>query len=154
MDKGDRDGFYQLAGYYARGMCGLRQDVVKANELLLKAGQLGSAEAYCNLGNSYLKARGVDRDMKKAIYYWELAAMGGYVDARYNLGLEEVKKGNIHRAMKHFMIAAKAGMTESMDAVKEGFTRGDVTKDDFANTLRAYQKRKDEMKSDLYTGSI
>ena len=74
--------------------------------------------------------------------------MGGHVDARYNLGVEELKKGNIHRAMKHWIIAARAGHVRSLDAVKEGFTVGDVTKDVFASTLRAYQKRQDEMKSD------
>ena len=31
--------------------------------------------------------------------------------------------------------------------VKEGFIRGFVTKDEYANTLRAYQKRQDEMNS-------
>ena len=34
------------------------------------------------------------------------------------------------------------------DAVKDGFMKGYVTKDEYANTLRAYQKIQDEMKSD------
>ena len=34
------------------------------------------------------------------------------------------------------------------DKVKEGFMDGMVTKDEYANTLRAYQSRQDEMKSD------
>jgi len=148
MNKGNGDGFFQLAGYYARGIMGLPQDWVKSNELLLKAGELGCTEAYCNLGNSYRNASGVERDVKKAIYYWELAAMGGHVDARYNLGLEELKKGNIHRAFKHFIIGARAGYKDSLDIIKEGFMQGDVTKDEYASTLRAYQKRQNEIKSD------
>ena len=42
------------------------------------------------------------------------------------------------------MIAASAGL------VKEGYTAGyvNVTKDEYANTLRAYQKSVDEMKSE------
>jgi len=36
----------------------------------------------------------------------------------------------------------------SLDAVKQGFLSGIVTKDEFANTLRAYQERYSEMKSD------
>jgi len=46
------------------------------------------------------------------------------------------------------MMAARAGMKESLDRVKNGFMKGLVTKDEYANTLRAYQKRQDEMKSD------
>ena len=43
---------------------------------------------------------------------------------------------------------ALAGDKDSLDTVKIGFTRGMVTKDEYANTLRAYQSRHDEMKSD------
>ena len=32
--------------------------------------------------------------------------------------------------------------------IKQGFMGGVVTKDEYANTLRAYQKSKDEMKSE------
>ena len=35
-----------------------------------------------------------------------------------------------------------------MDVVKQGFMQGSVTKDGYANTLRAYQQQHDEMKSD------
>lgn len=148
MSKGNAWAYYTLAGCYIREEWGLRQDLVKANELLLKAGQLGSAEAYCNLGNSYQSARGVARDMKKCVYYWELAAMGGYVDARDNLGLEELKKGNNDRAKKHFILAARAGDKEALERIKTGFMKGIVTKDEYASTLRAHHERHKEMKSD------
>jgi len=148
MSKGNAWAYYTLAGCYAREEWGLPQDLQKANELLLKAGELGSAEAYCNLGNSYQSARGVERDMKKAIYYWELAAMGGYVDARYNLGAMEQEKGNIQRAMKHFILAARAGDKEALERIKTGFMKGIVTKDEYASTLRAHHERHEETKSD------
>ena len=56
--------------------------------------------------------------------------------------------GNPHRGMKHFILAAKAGLKKSLDCVKQGFVNGIVTKDEYENTLRAYQQRHDEMKSD------
>jgi len=149
MEKGNGEGFYLLAGYYARGMMGLPQDWNKTNELLLKAGELGCTEAYCNLGNSYRNGDGVQVDKKKSQHYYELAAMGGNVSARHNLGLLEGAAGNYHRAMKHWIIAARAGEKDSLEAVKKaGFMTGLVTKDEFANTLRAYQKWQNEMKSD------
>ncbi|MDB4430529.1 hypothetical protein N9140_01070, partial [bacterium] len=48
----------------------------------------------------------------------------------------------------HFMIAAKAGYKDSLDAAKEGFMDGIITKDEYANTLRAYQQQHNEIKSD------
>ena len=87
-------------------------------------------------------------DKQKAQHYWELAAMNGDVDARYNLGCVEGNAGNHTRSLKHFILAAKAGFKMSLDEVKEGFMKGFITKDEYANTLRAYQQRHDEMKSD------
>ena len=148
MKKSNGGAFHHLAGYYARGINGLPQDYQKANELLFKAVELGYSEAYCKLGDSYRLGRGVDIDMKKANYYYELAAMGGDVYARHNLGAMEWQAGNHHRALKHLVLAAKAGHKESLDGIKKGYKRGVVTKDEYAITLRAYQKSNHEMKSD------
>ena len=140
--------FNNLAGHYDRGIMGMPQDFEKANELWIKAGQLGCAEGYYNLGINYENGRGVEVDNEKAGYYYELAAMNGDVDARHMLGNTEVMAGNEHRAYKHFIIAAKAGFNLSLDKVKIGFTEGFITKDEYEKTLRAHQSRQDEMKSD------
>ena len=147
MEKGNGDAYYQLAGYYAEGT-GMPEDWAKANELYLKAGELGCTEAYNKLGNYHFHGNGVDIDKKKAKHYGELAAMGGKVNARYYLGYMEAQTGNHHRALKHYILAAKAGYKQSLDRVKNGFVNGFVTKDEYENTLRAHQHRQDEMKSD------
>ena len=87
-------------------------------------------------------------DMKKAQYYYELATIGGDMMARYKLGVFENHAGNTHRAMKHFTLAAKAGDKLSLNCVKVYFMDGSITKDDYANTLRAHQNSRDEMKSE------
>ena len=46
------------------------------------------------------------------------------------------------------ILAAKAGFKDSLDEVKIGFMNGIITKDEYENTLRAYQDRHNEMKSD------
>ena len=140
--------YYQLAGDYTKGTNGMPQDWVKANELLLKAGELGCAVGYYWLGYSYDYGRGVEADKKKGKHYYELAAKRGNVIARHNLGLLEGKAGNHERAMKHFMVAARAGDNESLDKVKQGFRSGHVTKDEYAGTLRAYHESQTEMKSE------
>ena len=49
------------------------------------------------------------------------------------------------------MIAAKTGEQRSLDIIKRGFMSGhvNVTKDEYETVLRGYQKRTDEMKSDM-----
>ena len=148
MEKGNARAFNQLGGYYAEGSMGSHK-IGQRQLNHLKAGELMCAEAYHNLGNSYYSGeRGVEVDEEKARHYWELAAMNGNVLARNNLGVIEGQSGNIHRATKHFILAARAGHEEALGAVKEGYKHGFVTKDEYANTLRAHQKSKDEMKSE------
>ena len=148
MEKGNPSAYNNLAGYYAEGTMGLPQDWTKANELWLKAGGLGCAGAYFNLGNTYSFGRGVEADEEKAKHYWELAAVNGSVWARYNLGNNEYRTGNNQRAYKHYLIAAGAGFKLSLDIVKSGFRSGIITKDEYANALRSYQKSQDDIKSD------
>ena len=147
VEKGNADAYYTLAGNYANGTIGLPQDWAKANKLFLQAGELGHAGAYFNLGNAYGVGRGVEIDTKKVKYYYELAAMMGDVDARHNLGMMEGLAGNHQRAFKHFILAASAGYKDSLDTVKQGFMNGHVSKDQYANTLRAYQESQGEMES-------
>ena len=139
---------YHIGAFYYEGVFGFPLDLTKANELWLRAGELGHAGAYNNLSNSYHYGRGVEVDEKKAAHYLELAAMNGLVQARHNLGCAEGQTGNLHRAMKHFILSARTGYKLSLDKVKEGFMLGYVTKDEYADTLRAYQRAQDEMKSE------
>ena len=149
MNNGNGGGAcFLLAGHYANGRKGLPRDIQKAVEFNLKAGELGCAEGYFNLGLAYRDGRGVELDEKKANHYYELAAMNGDIYARNNLGCIEGHAGNEHRAMKHFMLAARAGMKDSLEMVKIGFRNGKVTKDEYANTIRAYHKSIDGMKSE------
>ena len=153
MDKGNGRAYYMLASSYAAGINGMPQDYRKANELYLKGGELGSADAYNSLGQAYRDGDGVEADQKKAKYYLELAAIKGCTNARHNLGNIEFKAGNVVRAMKHYLIAARSGLEESLDMVKHGFIGsglglGLITKDEYANTLRAYHEQHKEMKSD------
>ena len=147
-EKGNPWAYNQLAGHYANGSRGMPQDWAKANELYLKAGELGCGLAYYNLGQAYRTGNDVEVDTKKANHYYELAAMNGSANARHNLGCLEGLAGNHQRAMKHLLIAAKAGDGESLENIKQGYMQRHVTKEEYANTLREYQKSQDETKSD------
>ena len=149
MDEGNADACLLLGSYYETGDMGLPQDHDKTLELWQKAGELGCAEAYYNLGNSFFLGYGVEVDKKKTKHYYELAAMNGNIKARSNLGSLEAQARNLKRSYKHITIAAKAGDTESLKMIKQGFMFGvDITEEHYARTLQAYQTRQSEMKSD------
>ena len=146
MENGNAIAYCQLGHFYYSGTNGMPQNWAKANELYLKAGDLGCAEAYNSLGISYREGRGVEADKKKAKHYYEQAAMNGNAEARHDIGCMEGQTGHHRRAMKHFMLAAKAGDKGSLEYVKKGFTNGIVTKDEYESTLRAYYKSASDMK--------
>ena len=125
------------------------QDLEKADELWLKAGELGCHWAYDNLGINYENGIGVAIDTKKAKHFYEMAAMNGNVRARFKLVGLEFKAGNIRRGIKHSILSAKAGRHDgALENVKRAFMQGIVTKDEYAQTLRSHQKSQDDMKSD------
>ena len=137
----DAEAIRNLGCHYNEGERGLPQDRAKALDLWHRAAELGCAESYRSIANSYHFGRGVETDMKKAKHYWELAAIGGDPMARYNLGLfEDNAAGNTNRALKHHMIAAGCGDNESLMEIREFYVNGHATKDDYTKALRAYQK--------------
>ena len=147
MKVGDAKAFYGLGVCYSDGDNGISQDHAKAVELWHRAGELGYAPSYHNIGNAYYAGNGVERDEKKAIHYFELAAMGGDVESRYNLGVFENRAGNMGRAVKHYMIAAEFGDNDSLEYIKQMFMDGDATKEDYAKVLRTFQAYLGEIKS-------
>ncbi len=122
-------------------------DFEGAFEYYTKAAKLGNIDAHNNLSNTYLKGEGVEKDMKKAVYHLEEAAIGGHHFARHNLGNNEGKNGRHERAAKHFIIAAKLGDDEALDRVKKGFEHRVVSKEDFEAALRGHKAAVDATKS-------
>ena len=148
MKLNDAAAFCNLGMEYKDGGMGLSQDINKAHEMWNKAAELGSLEAHYSLGITNRLGYGVEEDTDKAMYHFKLAAIGGHEDARHFLGVMEEKNGNISQALKHFIIAARAGEDRSLKKVGDGYKAGYVTKEEYATTLRAYQSIRDEMKSD------
>jgi len=148
LNQNDAKGMYTFGAFYDRGQCGFPQDRAKALELWHRAGELGSADAYHNIGVCYSSGGGVERDEKKAKHYFELAAMRGSIAARHNLGVREGQAGSYARALKHFMIAIKGGSVGSLEVIRFMYKHGHATKDDYAKALRACRAYVDEVKSD------
>ncbi len=127
--------------------CDGEGDHKSALKYYIKAAELGDADAHYNLSVMYRHGEGVEKDMKKAIYHLEEAAIGGHPEARYNLGLTEASYGRFERAKKHFIIAANLGDDNSLKALRELYAIGHASKEDYAGALRAYQAAVEATKS-------
>ena len=101
---------YNIGCCYRDGVYGYPQDYSKAIKFYHRAGELVNTNAYLNIGALYYVGKRVKVDKKKAIHYYELAAMGGNEVARHNLGVDEERKGNMERALRHHIIAAHMDM--------------------------------------------
>ena len=148
MEVGDADAIHNQGLNYLTGRYGLQKDYTEAFGLLVQAVELGCAEAYNSIGTTFYDGKGVDMDAKKAKYYYDLAAIGGDVTARHNLGNAENNACNVNRALKHYMIAAGSGQSDSVKAIRELYSNGLATKDDYTKALRAYQAHLNEIKSE------
>jgi len=146
MEANDPIAIYTLGCNYRDGS-GYQQDYTKALELFHQAGELGYSMAYCNIGYAYLYGRGVEVDKKKAEHYTELAAMAGDEKARDNLGNIEESIGTMDRAIKHCMIAIRSGYSKSLEKIRELYSNGHTTKEDYTTALRLYQEYLGEIKS-------
>ena len=85
-----------------------------ALEFWKKAAALEHTEAHYHISCLYDQGLGVEKDAKKCMYHLQLAAIGGHVIARFNLGVKELKRRNMDRAVKHFIIAANQGVQTDM----------------------------------------
>ena len=137
-----------LGNYYRDGTNGFPQDYDKALEHYHRAGELGDARAYSAIGYAYHFGEGAEHDMKRAMHYYELAAIGGNEVARNNLGTWEKREGIKERALKHYMIAVRDGYANSLDLIKSMYTNGHATKEDYMKALQLYQTYLGEIKSD------
>ena len=147
IEVGDAEAIHCMGCFYRDGECGLPRDYGKALELWHRAGELGFAGSYCSIGYAHDYGKGVERDPMKAMYYYELAAKGGSVRTRHNLGIEEEDAGNTDRAVKHYMIAVESGLSKSLKCIQELYTDGEVSKECYMKALQAYQTYLGEIKS-------
>ena len=112
-----------------------------------KAAALGDMEAHFQLSLLYYEGKGFEKNMKKAVYHSEEAAIGGHPSGRHMLGCYEYENGRFDRAVKHWIIAAKQGLDLALETVKEDFTKGLVSKEDYEAALHGHQTAVDAKKS-------
>ena len=108
-----------------------------AFEYWARAAALGDAHAHFQLSGMYREGKGVEKDMKRVLHHLKEAAIGGHPEARYNLAyFEDIVR--LDRAAKHWIIAANLGHDLSLECLKDAYTSGFISKEDFAAALRGH----------------
>eukprot|EP00571_Detonula_confervacea_P013316 CAMPEP_0172302066 /NCGR_PEP_ID=MMETSP1058-20130122/3829_1 /TAXON_ID=83371 /ORGANISM="Detonula confervacea, Strain CCMP 353" /LENGTH=153 /DNA_ID=CAMNT_0013012413 /DNA_START=619 /DNA_END=1080 /DNA_ORIENTATION=+ len=137
-----------MANYYRHGLDGFPTDNGKAFELMTRAAELGMAKACHNLACYYQNGIGTERNKKKEIHFFELAAKKGDIDARFNLGFQAMEKGENCLAVRHWLISAASGCDESFDHISRAALVGMVSKEKLHEVTQQYHMAKDEIKSE------
>ena len=145
VEANDAEAMYVLGSHYQAGHGGLQQNEERAMELWTQAAKLGSSDVHYELGIHFHEG---GRDMKKAKFHYEAAAMAGHEIARYNLGCIDFSSGNNSRGLEHCRIAASAGSHLAMHSFLVTFNQGMVSRDAIDSTLIAYNNSCTEMRSE------
>lgn len=150
MKRGDPTAMFRLACFYLDGdICnGIQKNEEKASKLFHQASDLGSVQALSLLGTLYFDGTFPTDDPEKGAHFAAEAAKKGDVVSRFNLYVNELRKGNTDLAIRHLSLAARAGHEKAMKEMWKYFYKGVISKDRLEKTLREYQNSCKEMKSD------
>ena len=122
-------------------------DYKAAFELWTKAAALDDSFAHYQLSCLYHDGKGVEKDEKREVHHLAEAAIAGHPGARFNLGCVEWGNKNMDRAAKHWIIATKLGLKESLQRVKDLYEAGYVSEEDFSAALHGHHAAIDATKS-------
>ena len=150
VERKDQEAMCKLAIKSGSGQNGLSVDHAKCIDLLHQSAGLGYPPAHYQLGNFHDEGEmGLERNEEEALKHWEKAAEGGHLLARHNVGCTKYENDNQDciAAMYHWRLSASGGLKLSMDNLIECFGVGVLHHGDLAETLQAFYRSREEMKS-------
>ena len=103
-----------LLGVYYEMFC---EDYGEAMKWYIKAGEQCNGEALFTIGNFYAEGKGVERDDKKAFYYYEKSAECGYTDGLNMMAFallygqvgDFIVEKDVYKAVEYFRLSAELG---------------------------------------------
>lgn len=141
MHLGDAQAFNMMGVCHINGF-GVKKDQEKAIELWTKGGELGCADSFRNIARLYDDDQGVGFNILKD---GKAAILGDHY-ARHYLGW--IESNDDERSMKHFRIAAKNGVRESLEVLRVAVAEGKMSKSDFNSILHDHEISVNEIKSE------
>ena len=149
VQKGSMRAIMHKAAGYKEGKWGLPQNIPKSLELYRCAADLGNADAMSYIGLLHERGDGgFVKNVGEGRQHMKTAAIMGSVMARHNLACLEASERNFDLAVKHFRLAAEAGLELSVQNLWKFFYRGKVSKEELEEALRLYQEACEEMDSE------
>ena len=104
------------------GKCGITKDEMEGYYLLIRAAELGSAEACVLLAQRYKKGGDSGfppRSIERQLFFDRVATARGDISARFVLGKHEYDDlGNHEVEVRHWKIAAEAGLEGAFNALR------------------------------------
>ena len=116
----DRNAFQKLGSLYLMGVYGLAKDDLKALDCFIRAVELGSSEAcICIAGCNESKSNGTAIDKERVALFERVGALRGDISARQIVGRAEYNSGNHEIGIRHWKIAAEAGLQMSLNDLRD-----------------------------------
>ena len=116
--RNDHTAFAVMGDIYLRGELGKAQDDLKALDCYIRAVELGNPKACNCIGKNYNEGDGVAVNKERGTFFERVGALRGDIDARHNIGCSEYNSGNHEIGIRHWKIAAEAGLQESLNVLK------------------------------------
>ncbi len=117
---GDVEKQLDMGIYSITGTNGVQQNFMEANKWVAMAAEKNDPNAQFNLGLSYEAGLGVEKDIKRAIYWYEKSAAQGHIIACHNLGVifqfgsdDERAFINYEKAIEYYTKAAETDFPPS-----------------------------------------
>ena len=118
---------YMVGNIFIRGLVGTKskEELEKGYSFLIKAFELGNIAAANLIGNMYYEGiYPLDRNIEKAVEYYEKAADANYVFAINNLGKVAYQKGDISKAYDYYLKSANLGESWACNKIGEAYRTG------------------------------
>ena len=149
---GNHAALFDIAYSYFYGIEGYKRDESEAVKWCQRAVEAGSAKAAIMLASCYQHGDGVGQDDAMRLFYLKKACeIGSEPKAFWELGDYVMDtEEDVEEAMLNYRKAAICGMSDDIvfEALRFGFKKGFITKDEYASTLRENQAAANELKSE------
>ena len=151
--RSDRNALGMMGKHYREGEH-IAKDHLKALDCWIRAVELGSAEACACIGDSYIQGDGLAADKERVVLFQRVGALRGAVLARHNIGYSEYYNlGNHEIAIRHWKIAAEAGLQDSLNALRRIYNGNKagkefINKEYLESTYRACHEAQMEVKTE------
>ena len=138
-EKNDIDAMIFLASLYAKGMMGVQEDELASFDLLLRAGEQGSAKALTDIASACYRGTIAKKNVVCAKKLSTIAAKKGWPLAHYQLGVfYKNEKDDVQLQAEHFAYAAKGGHLYSIKICRELCDEGKLSQSEYDSVEQSF----------------